>query len=76
MTEQEQKDVDAMNAAIIQKKLGLFGLLETLDRATPMTLEQMGCKGKTQGEAMQLFYQMAKKEIDKMLKAHVRKYPD
>lgn len=76
MTEQEQRDLNEVNAYVQVKKLNFYEMCKTIQRATPAQLSQMGVGGKTVGEAMQLFYVLCERNIKKALDAHVRKYPD
>lgn len=76
MTEQEQADVDKLNADNQRRRNGFFEMVRTISRADDRVMEQMGFKGKSKGDAILFYFESTNGEILKAIKAHVRKYPD
>jgi hypothetical protein len=76
MTEQEQADLTVLQALIKQKKEALYSYLGSLDTMKTEELVRCGYTGKTNADAMQDAFRRFKKDIDKAIAAHVKKYPD
>lgn len=74
MTEQEQADLAAMLAECNRIRKNTFGAMRDYDRWTPEQVKTSGYK--TKEDAMIEQFRYAQKQIDKLLAAHVRKYPD
>lgn len=76
-----QSAEELADAAILRDKIqsaknGIVGYLDTLDRATEITLEQCGYKGKTNAEAMRDAFHRYQKNVLELTRAHVKKWPD
>jgi hypothetical protein len=76
MNEQEQKDLELLRVSIADAKMMCFEYLKYLNTATREHLDMSGYRGKSNAEAMQEHFQHRLKEIDKLTKVHLRKYPD
>lgn len=76
MTEQEQRDLYVLLAAIREKKLSTFDYLQAVTRYTETDLMHSGYRNKTIAQAMEMIMKDAIKAIDKLTAAHIRKYPD
>lgn len=72
----EQKDLDELKEAIKAKKISCYEYMVSLDRADARQLKTSGYTGKTNAEAMQDAFRRSKKEVDKLIAAYVKKYPD
>jgi hypothetical protein len=76
MTEQEQKDLDEMKAAIQKKKLECYAYMESLDKLDARQLVMSGYGNDTNAEAMRDAFHRFQGDIKKLIDKHVKKYPD
>lgn len=76
MTEQEQKDIDELKKAVDAKKISTFNYLGAIEQADERHLLTAGYGGKTNAEAMRIIFVAAKKELKRLMDAHLKKYPD
>lgn len=76
MTEQEQKDIDALREAMKEEKVTCYSWLVSLSEMQPEQLKHSGFGGKTNAQAVLIGLDMSKKKIKRMLADHTRKYPD
>lgn len=72
----EEKDLVVLRKAIQEKKDSFYSMAETIDRADAHTLETMGHRGETPGEAIHSYFKRYQREIKKLCDAHTKKYPD
>jgi hypothetical protein len=75
-TEAEEKDLVVLRAAIQQEKLNTYDYLREIERASEQDLTMSGYRGKTNAEAMRAVYKNSLARIEKLTKAHVKKWPD
>lgn len=75
MTEQEKKDLDSFKAATVEQKLKTFDYLKMLSSMSNESLNQAGyCDG--MAEAILSALRDGIKKIDRLMKDHLKKYPD
>lgn len=75
LSEQEQKDLDAMKAEVARKKELFFDMCRTFDRASTEQLATMGYHNGP-AEAMRSAFKGFQAHIDKLHKEYFKKYPD
>lgn len=67
MSDEEFKDLEEMKAEVIKV---------AVTRYTSTDLDNNGYRGKTIAQAMEMIFKSYMKEIEKLHKAHIKKYPD
>lgn len=76
MSEEELKDLEEMKAEVVKKKLACFDYIEAVTRYNDTDLLHSGYRGKTTAQAIEMILKGYMKDIEKLHKAHIKKYPD
>ena len=76
MSEKEQQDLVEMRRKVDRIKMDTFDFLKHVLRMDRAGLDMAGYKGKTNAEAMKDVYETAQKNVDKLQKEFLSKYPD
>lgn len=76
MTDEEQKDLEKLREELQRVRVSTYDYACSFLRYTLDDLKHSGYGGKTVGEAIVMVLQRSQTDIQKLVKAHERKYPD
>lgn len=73
---EEEQDAADLREAVGRVKIACYDHLRHVERYDARDLETSGYRGKTNAEAMQMIFQKYQKDIDKLKKEFLKKWPD
>lgn len=76
MTEQESKDLEENKEKVLKIKISTFDYLVSVSRFTETDLLHSGYRDKSTAQAMEMILVTANKNIEKIWKEYIKKYPD
>ena len=76
MTQEEMSDLSNMKAAMVSEREHFFNVAISIDRADATLLEMMGYGRVTKDQAIASCFRDSLKRLDRILKAHAKKWPD
>jgi len=76
MTEQESKDLEVLKAKQVDRKLSTYDYMRAILRYNETDLKHSGYSGKTIAQALESVMRNAEKDIEKLHKEYIKKYPD
>lgn len=76
MTEKEAEAIEILQKKIRDKKISTFEYLVSVSRLDARGLEVSGYRGKSNAQAMEMIVESAKKELEKLVDAHIKQFPD
>lgn len=71
-----QADLEAFKAEVKAIQLSCYSYLKLLNGLPREQLDAAGYKGKTNAEAMQMAFRDKEKQIERLTKEFLKKYPD
>lgn len=75
-TEEEQKDIEKLKADMQAKKLSTYDYMSSILNYTDRSMEASGYGKFTRAEAIKKILEDSRKDMKKLMDAHLKKYPD